>query len=257
MIVSEDKSIVHSLKIILKNYIIEEVRPFEIIEKIKERKPFLIFLDTYLNEIDSCELIDKILEEDNKILIVPLISCYDRKTKEILEKEIFEILEKPYLIEKVFLILKKAEEWSELRLQQEIKQEKNIEDFKGEKIEKKDIFQMFFDCITENFLDIKKACNEIVKILRKYFHFNYISFFLKEGPYYKIYSSIGIDEKICEEIKLTSEDPVIKWFIEKGKIINFKEEFTNIDLKNFASILKCILVFPLRTLNGKLIGFFL
>ncbi|MCM8802421.1 MAG: PAS domain S-box protein, partial [Candidatus Omnitrophica bacterium] len=126
-----------------------------------------------------------------------------------------------------------------------------------EKVEKRDMFfQMFFNCITENFLDIKKACNEIVKILRRYFHFNYISLFLKEGPYFKIYSSIGIDEKICEDIKLTSDDPIINWFVEKGKIINFKEEITNIDLKNFASILKCVLVFPLRTLNGKLIGFF-
>ncbi|MCM8784747.1 MAG: PAS domain S-box protein, partial [Candidatus Omnitrophica bacterium] len=169
----------------------------------------------------------------------------------------FEIIEKPYLIEKIFLILKKAEKWLELSIKQEVKKEENTENFKDEKVEKRDMFfQMFFNCITENFLDIKKACNEIVKILRRYFHFNYISLFLKEGPYFKIYSSIGIDEKICEDIKLTSDDPIINWFVEKGKIINFKEEITNIDLKNFASILKCVLVFPLRTLNGKLIGFF-
>ncbi|MCM8786357.1 MAG: hypothetical protein NC899_09050, partial [Candidatus Omnitrophica bacterium] len=130
MIVSEDESIVQSLKIILKNYIVENVKPFEVIEKIKERRPILIFLDTYLNEIDSCELIDRILEEDNKILIVPLISCYDRKTKDILEKEIFEIIEKPYLIEKIFLILKKAEKWLELSIKQEVKKEENTENFK-------------------------------------------------------------------------------------------------------------------------------
>ncbi|MCM8767401.1 MAG: PAS domain S-box protein [Candidatus Omnitrophica bacterium] len=256
MIITEDKSIVHSLKIILKDYIVEDVKPVEVIEKIKERQPFLIFLDTYLNEIDPCELIDKILEEDDKILIVPLISCYDKKAKEILEKEIFEIIEKPYLIEKLFLILKKAEKWVKVNIK-EVKQEENKEVFKDEKDEKKDLlFQMFFDCITENFLDIKKACSEIVKNLRRYFHFNYISLFLKEGPYFKIYSSIGIDEKFCEKIRLTFDDPIIKWFVEKGKIINIKEKIINIDLKNFSSILKCSLIFPLRTFNGKLVGFF-
>ncbi|MGC8846167.1 MAG: hypothetical protein ACP5QY_09990, partial [Candidatus Hydrogenedens sp.] len=90
---SEDISIIQSLKIILKDYIVEDVLPNEIIEKVRERKPFLIFLDTYLSKTNPCDLIDRILEENEKILIVPLISSYDKITREILEKNIFEIIE--------------------------------------------------------------------------------------------------------------------------------------------------------------------
>ncbi len=258
MIVSEDESIVESLRIILKDYIVEKVLPIEMIEKIRERSPFLVFLDTYLNKMDPCELIDKIHQENEKILIVPLISSYDKNTRKILEKNIFEIIEKPYLIEKIFFILKKAEGWTELNLEKEMNKTghvKEVEKFENEKIEKSDIlFQMLFHCVTENFLNTEKVCDEIVKILRRYFFFNYISIFLRDDDFFKPYSSIGIDEKIYNEIKLTSDDPVIK-FIKDGKIFDLRKEVINIDLKNFASILKCSLVFPLKTFKGKLIGF--
>jgi len=255
MIISEDKAIIHSLKVILKDYMIEDIKTEETIDKIRERKPFLIFLDTYLKEIEPSELIDRILQEDEKILIVPLISSYDKNTRKVLERNIFEIIEKPYLIEKIFFVLKKAEKWMNFNLKNESRDKKNIEKIKEEEVENKDIlFQMLFHCITENFLNTKKVCEEIVKILRRYFLFNSISIFLKENDCFKPYFAFGIDEKICEEIEISYNDNIIK-FINEGKIIDLRKGMPNIDLKNFASILKCLFIFPLKTFNGKLIGF--
>ncbi|MGB9678019.1 MAG: hypothetical protein ACPLZ9_05305, partial [Candidatus Ratteibacteria bacterium] len=108
MVISEDEGLVQSLKMILKDYFVEMVLPAEVIKKINERKPFLIFVDTYLNEINPGDLIDEILKENEKTLIVPIISSYDKNTMEILEKNVFDILEKPFLYEKIPFILKKA-----------------------------------------------------------------------------------------------------------------------------------------------------
>lgn len=149
MIVSEDEVIVQSLKIILKNYIVENVSTNEIIKKINERRPFLIFLDTYLKEADPCQLIDKILKEDNKILIVPLVYSYDKNVKEIFEKNIFEIIEKPFLFEKIFFVLDKAEKWIGLNIEKEdVERKGRIEISKDITDEKKmNYFRCFFNVL--------------------------------------------------------------------------------------------------------------
>lgn len=255
MVLSEDESIIHSFKIILRDYFVESVYPSEIISKIRERKPFLIFLDTYLNKISPLEIIDKIILEDKEIFIVPLISSYDKITRKILEKNIFDVIEKPFLFEKVYYVVKKAERCKEIFYEKKIIEEKEEridyykEDFKNS------FFQMVFQSIAENFLDIRKTCSEILKVLRRCFHFNYLSIFLKEGEIFKICSSLGLDEKIIREMELNYESSIIKWFLEKGKILNIKGEKINIELESFASLMKCSLIFPMRTFNGKLVGF--
>ncbi|MCM8804337.1 MAG: hypothetical protein NC833_03680 [Candidatus Omnitrophica bacterium] len=257
MVVSEDKGVIHSLKIILKDYIVEDVLPKEVIRKINERRPFLIFIDTYLNETNPSELIDEILKEDKEIFVIPIISSYDKNAREIFEKNIFDIIEKPFLYEKIHFILKKADKWSEILLKKEnpieIKETKeikeNYENFKNA------FFQMVFQSITENFLDIRKTCYEILKILRRYFYFNYITIFLRENEIFKVYSSIGIDEEIREKLKLDFEDPIIKWFLKENKILNLKEHPVCLDIRNLSSLLKFKLAFPLKTFSGKFIGF--
>lgn len=258
MVVSEDKGVIHSLKIILKDYLVEEVLPKEVIKKINERRPFLIFVDTYLNEVNPSDLIDEILKEDKKILVIPIISSFDKNAREILEKNIFDVIEKPFLYEKIDFVLKKADKWSEMLFEKESQKERKaeVQEKKGSYEDFRNVFfQMVFQCIAENFLDIRKTCYEILKILRRYFYFNYITIFLRENEVFKIYSSIGIDEKICEKLKLDFEDPIIKWFLKENKILNLKEHSICFDIRNFASLLKCTLVFPLKTFNGKFIGF--
>ncbi|MGC8976167.1 MAG: histidine kinase dimerization/phospho-acceptor domain-containing protein [Candidatus Ratteibacteria bacterium] len=258
MVISEDEGLVQSLKMILKDYFVEMVLPAEVIKKINERKPFLIFVDTYLNEINPGDLIDEILKENEKTLIVPIISSYDKNTMEILEKNVFDILEKPFLYEKIPFILKKAGNLADILFKNGMDKEKKyeIKDLKREYEEyKNSFFQMVFQCIAENFLDIKKTCYEILKIMRIHFHFNYIAVFLRENEDFKIYSSIGINEEMCNKLKLSSNDAIVKWFMKENKILNLKEDFINFELRNFASLLKCTFIFPLRTFNGKFIGF--
>ncbi|MCM8818634.1 MAG: PAS domain-containing protein [Candidatus Omnitrophica bacterium] len=255
MILSEDDSIIHSFKVILKDYFVENVRPSEIISKIKERKPFLIFLDTYLNKVSPLEIIDKIISEDREIFIVPLISSYDKDTREILEKKVFDIIEKSFLIEKIHYVVKKAERFKELFDEGRIIENRKVEEKEYFKDDfKNNFFQMVLQSIAENFLDVKKICYEILKILRRCFHFNYLAIFLKEDEFFKIYSSFGLDEQISREIKLGYESSIIRWFLERGKILSIKEEKTSIEFISFASLVKCSLVFPLRTFDGKLVG---
>lgn len=178
LLVSEDEGIIHSIKILLKNYIVENVSPDEVIKKINEWQPFLIFVDTYLNEVNPCELIDRIYNENKEIFIVPLISSYDKTTREILEKDVFDIVEKPFLFEKIRYIVKKAEKLSKFKIEKIYKEEGDLENkeekFLKEKVENQ-FFQSIFQSIAENFSDIKKICFEILKIMRRYFPFNFFN----------------------------------------------------------------------------------
>jgi PAS domain S-box-containing protein len=255
MVITDDESIIHTIRIILKDYFVERVSPKEAIIKISERNPFLVIIDTFLPEIDVCELIDKITEEKRELLIVPLISFYDKKAREILQKNIFYVVEKQFLYEKIRHVVERAEKWMKSvdKIEGVIKQKEE-----GFIIEKEDIknnfFQMIFQEIAENFSDIKKMCYEILKVLRKFFHFGSMAILLNEKGTFKVYASFGIDENILKEIKIDFESPVIKWFLKENKILNLKEKYVDFELRNFASIFNSSIIIPLKTFSGKFTG---
>ena len=255
MVITDDDGIIYTIKIILKDYFIEKINPKEAIIKIRERKPFLVIIDTFLPEIDVCELIDKIIEENKEILIVPLISFYDKTAREILQKDIFYVIEKQFLYEKIRHVIERAEKWMNFIYKNEkiIKQKEG--EFVIEKEDKKNnFFQNIFQEIAENFSDINKICYEILKVLRKFFHFGSMAILLNEKGIFKVYASFGLDENILKEIKIDFESPVIKWFLKENKILNLKEKNVEFELRNFVSIFNSSIIIPLKTFSGKFIG---
>ncbi|MCM8806745.1 MAG: PAS domain S-box protein [Candidatus Omnitrophica bacterium] len=257
MVISDNLSISQSIKILLKDYLVETTSSSQAIRKVKEREPFLVFIDTTLNETNPVELIEEILSINNEILIVPLVSTYDKNTREILQRDIFEVIEKSLLVEKIHYVVKNAEKLFE-KLQRkkiDINFAKSEKHNNSEENFKDGIFRMVFQCIAENFFDTKKTCFEILKILRRYFHYNHLAIFLKEGHSFKIASSYGMEEELINELELKEEDPVIEYLMKKGKILKFDSIEIGVNFKSFLSLIKCKIIFPLRTFKGKLVGF--
>jgi len=255
MVITDDESIIHTIRIILRDYFVERVGPKEAIIKISERNPFLVIIDTFLPEIDVCELIDKLIEENEELLIVPLISFYDKKAREILQKDIFYVVEKQFLYEKIRHVVERAEKWMNFIHKKEkvIKQKEEEFVIEKESIES-DFFQNIFQEIAENFSDINKICYEILKVLRKFFHFGSMAILLNDRGIFKVYASFGIDENILKEIKIDFESSIIKWFLKENKILNLKEKYVDFEFKNFASIFNFSIIIPLKTFSGKFIG---
>ncbi|MCD6407425.1 PAS domain-containing protein, partial [bacterium] len=261
IVVSEDNAISYSLKVILKEkFLVEEVKPSDIFNVISKRKPSVIFLDTYLSEENPEELMDEVLKEFPDLAIIVLVSSYSSLTTKFIEKGAFDILEKPFTPYRVEHLVNRAIEREKLIMEnktlkegEKVVSEKGLEDErKGEE----DFFQLLFQTIAENFSEIEKFSLEILKTIKKKFYFSNMAIFLLEGGIFKPFSSIGIDENILKEIKLSSSSSLAGWFMRKNRVLNIQSE-SEIphEIRGFMEILNCKIAIPLKTFGGKLLGF--
>lgn len=261
LVITEDASVSRSLKAVLREeFLMEEVKPCDAAAVVSARRPAVVFLDSLLTDMDSLEVLKSLLAGDPTLTVIKLVDSFNRIGREAINSGAFDILEKSYEPERMKHVLRKALEREELmqdkrKLQdrtpvlsaeQEISEDKSREDF----------FQNLFQTIAENFPDMEKIGMDVLKILKKKFYFNNIVLFLMQEKFFSPFVSLGIDETVVKKIKIPMSHSLITWFMNKNRILNiFSDKDIPFECFNFMNVLKSCIALPLKTVNGKLIGF--
>ncbi|MCM8777659.1 MAG: PAS domain-containing protein [Candidatus Omnitrophica bacterium] len=262
VLITENKAIAVSLKAIFKDdYLIEDVQPEYTLKVVSERRPRIILLDSQFSRVNSMELLAELLSYDPTLTIVKIVPSFDKVAKQSLELGAFEVVEKPFDIERIKHTIKRA-----------IEREKFMGDRREDVIEKKkkeredeDIsfgmdnepfFQSFLEIVAENFSDIKKTGLEVLKIIKKKFQFNRMLILLKDGTLFVPSVSLGIGDTFTG-LELRQSHPLILWFLNKNRVLNLESESSiPFECKGFMETLNCRFACPLMTLKGELIGIF-
>ena len=264
LVITEDKAISLSLKMILKeNFIVEEITPREVFKVIPSRRPNIIFLDSQFSELNSLGILEKLLEIDATFTVIKLVSSFNKIAQTSLEKGAFDVLEKPFDFEKVSHMVKRGIERDQLLRENESLKSKNIieknrESVKKEEIKGEDLFELLIQVIINNFMGLSVLCTEILKVLRRHFYLNNMVLFLRDGEKFVPVASLGLERKLLDEMKIDFSHPVIRWFMKKSCVLNLlSEETLPMEVKNFVEVLNGKIVFPFKTFKGNLIGFFI
>ena len=264
LVITEDKAISLSLKMILKeNFIVEEITPREVFKVIPSRRPNIIFLDSQFSELNSLGILEKLLEIDATFTVIKLVSSFNKIAQTSLEKGAFDVLEKPFDFEKVSHMVKRGIERDQLLRENESLKSKNIieknrESVKKEEIKGEDLFELLIQVIINNFMGLSALCAEILKVLRRHFYLNNMVLFLRDGEKFVPAASLGLERKLLDEMKIDFSHPVIRWFMKKSCVLNLlSEETLPMEVKNFVEVLNGKIVFPFKTFKGNLIGFFI
>lgn len=263
LLITENKTVSVSLKIILKEkFLVEEVLPGDALKSVAVRRPAVIFLDSQLGGVDSMEILTKLFEYDPGLTVIKLVSSFNKMARQSIEAGVFDVIEKPFDAEKIVHLVNRAIEREKLldrknRLSAKQPAAETGNAANGSE-NKESFFQELFQAITESFPDAGKTGIEVLKILKKRFYFNRMALFLKEKESFILSASVGIEEKILSEIKISCSHPVIMWFLSRNRILNLSmEEDVSFECRSFMEVLNCRVAFPLKTLNGNLIGVFL
>jgi len=263
LLITEDRSIAVSLKAILKEgFIVDDVLPLNALESVVKRRPSLIFLDSQLGSVSSIEILSKMFEYDPSLTIIKIISSFNRTARESIESGVFDLVEKPFDAARIKHLVFRAVEREKILRENSILRENpavvRMKDVLDEGENKERFFQELFQTITENFPDVNRTGFEVLKTLKKRFYFNKMLLFLKEKEVFSPVASLGIEEKILNEVKMPHDHPLIMWFLSRDRILNLAtEKDVPFDCGNFMDILNCRVAFPFRTLNGRLIGVFM
>ena len=257
IVITEDKSISSSIRVILKeNFIVEDVPPSEVSKVLSLRKPNLIFLDGEFADFNPIDILERLLTIDPYFTIICLFPSFNRIAKEAIEKGAFAVIEKPFDVEKLLILVKRGIERDFiLRENQNLKKSKEVEKEKIDRESKENgLFENFIQIIVDNFSNFQKFCEELLKVLKKHFYLNSSVLILQKDNIFVPVSSIGLEGKILKEIRMDLNDDFVQYFIKKQKILHISDECP-IGIKNFLQILNGEIVFPLKTVRGKLIGF--
>ena len=262
VLITENNTIAVSLRAILKNdYFIEDIEPKDALKIVSERRPRVILLDSQFGAINSIDVMAELLAYDPTLTIVKIVSSFDNIAKQSLEFGAFEVVEKPFDIERIKHIIKRAMEREKLM--------KLREDDTIQRQEKKQIttdmpfesegdafFQSFLQIVAENFSDIEKTGIEVLKIIKKRFQFNRMLILLKKGASYVPSISMGIGD-VLNKVELMDKHPLILWFLNKGRIFSVVSgKDAPFECRGFMDIINCRIAFPLKTLKGELLGVF-
>ncbi len=259
LIITENKTVALSLKVILQDdCLVEEVLPESALNVVSERRPSLVFLDSQLNETNSAGLMAKLLSRDHTLTVVKLVPSVDKNAILAVESGAFDIVEKPFDSERIKHMVKRAVEREKLLKENEILKEKPDSMNTGAVIRedgnKESFFQDLFQTVAENFPDTERTGIEILKALKKRFYFNNMLLLLRNNENFTPAASIGMGD-VFNELKITHDHPLITWFLSQRRILNlYAEKDVSYECRNFMEVLHCRLAFPIKTLNGKLIG---
>ncbi len=256
VVITEDKSISSSIKIILKeNFIVEEVSPSDIFKVIPLRRPNLIFLDSQFTNFNPLDILEKLLQIDPHLTIILLSPSFNRLAKESIEKGAFAVIEKPFDIERLLLLVKRGIERDALLRENEVLKKTGRIEKEEVKEKKKEnrLFEDLIQIIVDNFSDFQKFCEGVLKTLKKYFHLSNSVLILKKADVFVPVYSIGLEKGLLEEIRMDFNDKFIQYFIKKSHILHISD--APLEIKNFVQILNGEMVFPLKTLRGELMGF--
>lgn len=260
IIVSQDKSVIYSINIILKhNFIVEEVRNFErLLEVIYRRRPSLIFVDIPFDERDPMEILEEIKKNDPSLTVIFLFPSFNNIARECLENGAYDILEKPFkpdiLLHKVKQVIEREKFISEK--DETAKKEKS--EIESKNIQENTVFQELFQLVANEFSNINILCEEVLKILRKNFHLSTQVIFLASNEKFIPFSSIGVEKELIDRLTLDFESSVIKYLFSKNNIVKVSSGGEiPFEVKNFIKVLNGDLLFPLKDFSGKLIGFFI
>jgi len=263
MLITENKTIAASLKAIFKgDYFIEDIQPEYALRAVSERRPKVILLDSQFGRTNSMGLLTELLSYDPTLTIVKLVSSFDKIARQSLELGAFEVVEKPFDIERIKHTVKRAmerEKFMEAR-RKDITQKgekKHLDEHIYSELEKEAFFQSFLQIVAENFSDIERTGLEVLKIIKKKFQFNRMLILLKKGELFVPSVSVGVGDTFTA-LELRQNHPLILWFINKSRILNLESSEPDIpfECQGFMDTIKCRLAFPLRTLKGELIGIF-
>ncbi len=261
LLITENKTVSASIKMILKDrFLVEDVPPGDALKSVAVRRPAVVFLDSMLGGADSMEILSKLFEYDRELTVIKLVSSFDKTARQAIEAGVFDVLEKPFDAEKTVCIVNRAVEREKLldRSRLNLKEPAKESGEAGGGVEDMDsFFQELFQTITERFPDAGETGIEVLKILKKRFHFNRMALFLKEKESFVPFSSMGMDERILSEIRISSSHPLVMWFLSKNRILNLRTETdASYECRSFMDVINCRVAFPLKTLNGSLIGMF-
>lgn len=107
LIVDDETLILELLKIMLSDYnVIGAVNGREAVEKYKESKPDIVFMDIMMPVMDGIEATKEILKIDSEAKVIAVTAYAKTKGKEMLEAGALDIIEKPFDPEDVKNIIK-------------------------------------------------------------------------------------------------------------------------------------------------------
>ncbi|HNS32614.1 MAG TPA: PAS domain S-box protein [bacterium] len=259
LLITEDSSVSFSMRVIFREgFLIEEVKPSYVLPVIAKRRPTVVFLDCGLAEIDSLELLRQLLAEDATLTVIKLVSSFNRLAKDAISLGAFEVIEKPFEQERIVHIVRRAVE-REMLLQEkkDIKKTSPVRqdnETVGE-FNRDLFFQNLFQTIAENFPDIRKIGMDILRVMRKTFYFNNVMLFLKEEELFIPFASLGIEDSISSVVKVPQSHALIKFFMGRNRVFDIACDKNDFECVNFMTLLNSRIVFPMKTVNGKLIGF--
>ncbi|MBN1445834.1 MAG: PAS domain-containing protein [Candidatus Omnitrophica bacterium] len=262
LIITENKTVFLSLKVILQeDCFVEESPPESALKVISERRPSLIFLDSQLNETGSAGLMAKLLLRDPSLTVVKLVSSVDINAMRAVESGAFDVVEKPFDAERIKHIAKRAFEREKLQKENEVLKEKadraNVVNNVTEEAGEESFFHDLFRTVAENFPDTEKTGMEVLKALKKRFYFGNMLLFLRNNEIFTPAASLGMGD-VFNELKITHDHPLTTWFLSSGRILNLSaEKDVSYECRSFMEVLHCRLAFPIKTLNGRLIGILL
>ncbi len=235
LIVSQDKGIRESLKMILKDEFLVMMAggKKETITILRENPLDLVILDTPIPDTDISTLVEEIREVKDEAVIVALSALKQNASYE----GIYEVVNKPFQKKDLLNILKKAQEKS--KLLEELKalrlraDKVNVAEprvpFEKSGEEKftpqaphyyQEAIRKFSKALTYVF-DSSKLLDSVVTAVAEIFEVNKVSILLKDGrsSEYRVKASTGFQEDIVREIRLKGGEGIAGWLRREGQIL--------------------------------------
>ncbi len=260
LLITDDDSVALSLKVILRDgFLVEETKPSSAISVIARRRPSVVFLDSCLRNADSMVLLKELICQDPTLTVIKLVDSFGRLGKESLDAGAYEVVEKPFEQERILNLAKRAVERERLMQERnsDMGQEAacspgNLVTEQGREV----FFHDLFQTIAENFPDMRKIGMDVLRTLRRTFCFNTVILFLREGETFSPCVSLGADQAVTMNLNVPSSHAIIRFFMGKNRVFDsMSRKDVSFECANLMALLNSRLAFPLKTVNGKLIGF--
>jgi PAS domain S-box-containing protein len=239
LIVSQDKGIRESIKMVLKNefLVMTAGGGKETIAILRESPLDLVILDTPIPDTDISTFVEEIRDVKDEAGIVMLSALKQNVLGKVKSEGVYEVVSKPFQKEDLLNVLKKAQERSKLLTELKLLRlradkvsaagpQVPSEKFGEEKsalqapYHYQEAMRKFSKALTYVF-DSPKLFDSVVTAIAEIFEVNKVCILLKDetGSEYGVKASTGFQEDIAREIRLKGGEGIAGWLHRERQIL--------------------------------------
>lgn len=256
MLVVEEKTIADTLCFLLKDEFLPVVTTAKTVEEeILKNKPDIVIMDIFFRDVSSYDVIEKIIKSLHDVPVIVLVDSFRPSCRRLMEIGVYEIIEKPFDPDKLRYAMKRAVSCIEAKRKEKTETTCSGKEIVFPKSSEDLFFQRLSEVITDNFKDPDRFISSITSLLRIYFSFSGVSFFVKKENAFVFHSGSGIEKDFFRKISFTKDSVLFHKIMSERRIIQ-KTLSSDSDIVSEMNFLKAEMVFPVLNRDGQIYGFF-